>query len=174
MGALGMRKLIKSLIAVGIVCGALLVIGALAVVASPHPAENVAVEPSGAVPVPQSMQEALLGASDLSGLAVPPVGCEEFSCSAHVHVHDICEPNHWEFQASALGGTKPYSYGWDFGDGSPVTTTQNPTHTYTSPGTYTATLTVTDVTNCIDTDTAGIVIEAVLHRYGRLQTPSIR
>ena len=36
------------------------------------------------------------------------------------------------------------SYSWTFGDGSPATTDENPTHTYTTPGSYTATLTVTD------------------------------
>ena len=32
------------------------------------------------------------------------------------------------------------TYHWDFGDGSPVTTTVNPTHTYTAVGTYTVKL----------------------------------
>jgi PKD repeat protein len=36
------------------------------------------------------------------------------------------------------------NYEWDFGDGSPTSSAQNPTHTYTAQGTYTATLTVTD------------------------------
>lgn len=36
------------------------------------------------------------------------------------------------------------SYNWDFGDGSPDATTANASHTYTTPGTYEATLTVTD------------------------------
>jgi PKD repeat protein len=35
-------------------------------------------------------------------------------------------------------------YSWDFGDGSPVSTVQNPGHTYASAGTYQVTLTVTD------------------------------
>jgi PKD repeat protein len=35
-------------------------------------------------------------------------------------------------------------YSWDFGDSSPADTSANPSHTYTDPGTYTATLTVTD------------------------------
>jgi PKD repeat protein len=156
-----MSKLIKSLIAVGIICGALLVIGALAVVASVQPAEDVSMEPSGPVPVPESLQEASSGAGDVSGLPVAAVGCEEFSCSAHSHALDTCAPNYWEFRASIQGGTEPYSYSWDFGDGSPITMTQNPTHTYTSPGTYTATLTVTDAANCSDTDTAVIFIEAI-------------
>ncbi len=36
------------------------------------------------------------------------------------------------------------SVSWDFGDGSPVSTLANPSHTYVSPGTYQARLTVTD------------------------------
>lgn len=35
-------------------------------------------------------------------------------------------------------------YEWNFGDGTPVSTEQNPTHTYAAAGTYTVTLTVTD------------------------------
>jgi PKD repeat protein len=44
---------------------------------------------------------------------------------------------------SATGGTSPYSYRWTFGDGG-SSTSQNPSHTYSSAGSYTATLTVTD------------------------------
>jgi len=47
------------------------------------------------------------------------------------------------FTATAYGGTPPYGYVWAFGDGS-TATEQNPTHMYVSPGTFTATLTVTD------------------------------
>jgi PKD repeat protein len=39
------------------------------------------------------------------------------------------------------------SYRWDFGDGSPIDTSENPTHTYTQPGTYTVTLTATGANN---------------------------
>jgi len=35
-------------------------------------------------------------------------------------------------------------YAWDFGDGSPVAQLANPSHDYTTPGTYIAVLTVTD------------------------------
>ena len=40
---------------------------------------------------------------------------------------------------------------WNFGDGSqPVTTPVTATHTYTAPGTYITTLTVTDLHGCMN------------------------
>ena len=47
------------------------------------------------------------------------------------------------------GGTIT-GWSWNFGDGTPVSTSQNPTHVYTAGGTYTAVLTVTD--NLADTN----------------------
>jgi len=41
------------------------------------------------------------------------------------------------------GGAPVAAWNWDFGDGSPHNTEQNPTHIYTSPGDFTVTLTVT-------------------------------
>ncbi|SCE95355.1 Glucose/arabinose dehydrogenase, beta-propeller fold [Micromonospora matsumotoense] len=45
--------------------------------------------------------------------------------------------------ATDTEGDTPLTYAWDFGDGG-TATTLNATHTYTTPGTFTATLTVTD------------------------------
>ncbi|MDX5444405.1 MAG: PKD domain-containing protein, partial [Hymenobacteraceae bacterium] len=41
----------------------------------------------------------------------------------------------------------PTSWQWDFGDGN-TSTAQNPTHTYTTPGTYTVTLTACNAAGC--------------------------
>ncbi len=57
------------------------------------------------------------------------------------------------FTGSASGGQPPYSFAWDFGDGSATDTRQNPTHTYTSAGTYPVTLTVTDAAASTARDT---------------------
>ncbi len=47
------------------------------------------------------------------------------------------------FESNIIGGFAPYSYQWDFGDG--TTSTENyPQHIYKSAGTYTVSLTVTD------------------------------
>lgn len=47
------------------------------------------------------------------------------------------------FTARPSGGAAPYTYLWTFGDGG-SSTAQNPSHTYASPGSYLATVTVVD------------------------------
>ncbi len=55
------------------------------------------------------------------------------------------------------------SYSWDFGDGSPLSTSPNPVHTYASCGDYTVCLTVTDSCNTMLTscDTVSIDLPPV-------------
>jgi len=48
------------------------------------------------------------------------------------------------FTATVTGGTVPYSFSWDFGDGTAAGTTNPVIHTYATMGTKTVTLTVTD------------------------------
>jgi PKD repeat protein len=48
------------------------------------------------------------------------------------------------FSGSVLGGTAPYTYDWNFGDGTPHSAEQNPLHTYNDTGTFTVTFSVTD------------------------------
>jgi len=47
------------------------------------------------------------------------------------------------FRATVSAGSPPYTYSWTFGDGA-TSSSPNPSHTYTRPGTYVAQLTVGD------------------------------
>lgn len=56
-----------------------------------------------------------------------------------------------QFLGSAYGGTPPYSWLWDFGDGN-TSTEQNPMHTFSEIGTYPISLTVEDAFSDLATD----------------------
>jgi len=68
-------------------------------------------------------------------VASPTSGC----LPLNVNFTDISAPN-------------ANSWAWDFGDGS-TSATQNPTHSYTVPGTYTVSLTATNTSGCSNTKT---------------------
>src|SRR5919107_1005346 len=53
-------------------------------------------------------------------------------------------PATFEFQANITGGTEPYTYLWDFGDGSEESDEQTVLHTFEEAGIYNVTLTATD------------------------------
>lgn len=55
-------------------------------------------------------------------------------------------------------GDPVVSWIWNFGDGSPTSGLQNPTHTYAAAGNYDITLTVSTA-NCMASDTTQIVVE---------------
>jgi hypothetical protein len=55
------------------------------------------------------------------------------------------------FVAEIIGGFAPYTYEWDFGDGN-TSTKDIPSHTYSSAGDYTVSLTVTDDRGNTDTE----------------------
>jgi PKD repeat protein len=59
------------------------------------------------------------------------------------------------FFTSFVNGTTPYTYNWNFGDGSPNSTQANPVHAYNTPGAYGVTLTVNSAigSTCIAYDT---------------------
>jgi len=74
-----------------------------------------------------------------------------------------------QFTGSARFGTQPYTWAWDFGDGT-TSTEQNPTHTYPTFGTYTVTLVVTDVASNTATDstTATIISSQQVLQIGNI------
>jgi PKD repeat protein len=48
------------------------------------------------------------------------------------------------FAGTAIGGTPPYTYSWNYGDGSPAQSGPTPCHVYAAAGNYTVAMTVTD------------------------------
>ncbi len=50
------------------------------------------------------------------------------------------------------------SWAWDFGDGSPIDNTQNPSHTYAASGTYNVTLIVTTNNGCVSIEPSRQVV----------------
>jgi hypothetical protein len=65
--------------------------------------------------------------------------------------------NATNFAGVAHGGTEPYTYLWNFGDGN-TSTDRNPTHTYGAVDLYDVTLTVTDSARAQVVDTATVNI----------------
>jgi len=64
------------------------------------------------------------------------------------------------FYGTAFGGTAPYTYQWNFGDGG-VSNNAYAMHTYAAGGTYTVTLTTTDASGCTYTTTQQIFVSAI-------------
>src|SRR5207245_357144 len=52
------------------------------------------------------------------------------------------------------------SYNWTFGDGTPASTLQNPSHTYAAGGTYTVTLTVIDNQGATGSTSGSVTVSA--------------
>lgn len=89
-------------------------------------------------------------------VVLPPVGTLAASISANVTTGTA--PLSVSFDSSAAGGAAPYTYQWTFGDGSAAVSGNTTAHTYTTTGSYVATLIVTDGTGA--TATAEIAVVA--------------
>jgi hypothetical protein len=69
---------------------------------------------------------------------------EEYPLEATADIPNLGETGkNVKFSGYPLFGKLPYTYIWDFGDGS-TSSEKNPTHIYEQPGTYTVKFTVTD------------------------------
>jgi len=67
------------------------------------------------------------------------------------------------FMATATGGVPPYTFAWNFGDGTPEVTGNAVTHQFARPGDYTVIVTVTDSTgNVARSDAASGAVEITI------------
>ncbi len=64
------------------------------------------------------------------------------------------------FSATPTGGTAPYSYMWNFGDGSAATTSA-PSHKFATAGTFSVSLTITDAAGLSVTNATSVTIASV-------------
>ena len=71
----------------------------------------------------------------------------------------VCPGLPVQFTDASTGDLNYYeSWAWDFGDGSPIDNTQNPSHIYNAPGTYTVTLDATDAFGCTYQETSSVTV----------------
>jgi PKD repeat protein len=79
-------------------------------------------------------------------------------------------PATFVFQAEVTGGTEPYTYSWDFGDGSGEGNEQTVLHTFDVAGTYNVDVIVTDSTGTTGFDSILITVEEALETEEPLET----
>jgi PKD repeat protein len=65
-----------------------------------------------------------------------------------------------QFKDESLGGSGINGWLWDFGDGTPPSNQQNPTHTYSNTGNYTVSLTITRADGKTDPESKNSFINA--------------
>ncbi|HVB03135.1 MAG TPA: PKD domain-containing protein [Chitinophagaceae bacterium] len=75
-------------------------------------------------------------------IILPGFSLAQINAAFTTNVTSGCTPVVVQFTDQSTGN--PVGWKWNFGDGSPIVTLQNPEKIYTIPGTYTITLTVTN------------------------------
>jgi hypothetical protein len=79
-------------------------------------------------------------------------------------------PATFEFEANITGGDEPYTYLWNFGDGSEESDEQTVEHTFEEAGIYNVTLAVTDNDNQDASDSIEITVEEPAEEGGEATT----
>src|SRR5215203_2883942 len=90
----------------------------------------------------------------------PPPITEPLTAEIISNATEGIAPATFEFQSNPTGGTEPYTYLWDFGDGSEGSDEQSVAHTFEEAGIYNVTLAATDTDNQNASDSIEINVEA--------------
>ena len=78
---------------------------------------------------------------------------------------DICNPLEVTFTSTSTGGSSAVTeYLWDFGDGS-FSSLEAPVHTFSSAGTYTVLLFITDENDCTDSYSTTVTVTTPMSSY---------
>ncbi len=97
------------------------------------------------------------GATDMSGFFTGNLGRPNLTASFAYSPTDPLTGQTIIFTPSVVGGTPPYTYTWDFGDGVTATGAMA-THAYSATGSYTVNLTVTDSATMTSTATTTLSV----------------
>jgi PKD repeat protein len=97
-----------------------------------------------------------VASSNVVTITVSPVA-GALQVTAYDSASDGNAPLNESFTCTVTGGTPAYSYVWNFGDGG-TSILEDPYHTYTSAGTYSATVTVTDAASNTATSNALTIV----------------
>ena len=90
--------------------------------------------------------------SSITFITVYPKPVSNFTLATAPCTNSITTTN------SATGSFTTNSFSWNFGDASAIVTATNPPHTYSVNGTYTVSLSVTDINGCTDVKTTTVSI----------------
>jgi PKD repeat protein len=94
--------------------------------------------------------------------ALPPTIAEPLTVGIISNSTEGVAPATFEFEANITGGTEPYTYLWNFGDGSEESDEQTVLHTFEEAGIYNVTLAATDIDNQDAFDSIEITVEEAL------------
>jgi PKD repeat protein len=99
-------------------------------------------------------------ANETGGIIPPPTegGAEPLTAEIAADLIEGDAPLTVELSAVVAGGTEPYTYSWDFGDGSAVSDQPTVQHIFENPFIYTVTLTVSDATGQVVTPILEITV----------------
>jgi PKD repeat protein len=92
------------------------------------------------------------------------------SASFSMNVTSVVAGDWVHFTDKTTGGNAPYTYEWNFGDGTGNYTTQNVDHQFTAAGTYTVTLTVTDSVGGVSVYSTTVTVAAATTTTGNNDT----